>query len=139
MILDVRYQLHVFIKHNFLVAVSSFYILSLLSSKITDQAQQLKSIRELINVIVNTKPETSGLRFKLLVTLFNNFSNDKEIGYEIFYSILSLADELNKPSILLAHLNNIDEYISKWNLSKEKQTKLLKLASRLINKCDDKL
>jgi hypothetical protein len=120
-------------------AVSSFYILSLLASKITDNAQQLKSVKELINSIVSKKLETSGIKFKLLVSLFNGFGNEKEIRYEIFSAILSLADELNKPNILLTHLNNIDEYVSDWNLPKDKQTKLLKLAAKLINKCDDKL
>jgi hypothetical protein len=120
-------------------AVSSFYILSLLASKITDNAQQLKAVKELINAIVSKKLETSGIKFKLLVTLFNGFGNEKEIRYEIFYAILSLVDELNKPNILLTHLNNIDEYVTSWNVSKEKQTKLLKLAAKLINKCDDKL
>jgi len=120
-------------------AVSSFYILSLLASKIADKDQQLKSVRELINSVVNKKPETQSIKFKLLVTLFNGFDDEKEIRYEIFYAILSLADELNKSNILLSHLSNIDEYISNWKISTDKQTKLLKLASKLINKCDDKL
>ncbi len=120
-------------------AVSVFYILSLLASKIEDSAQKLRSVNELVSTIISTTTESSSSKFKLLVILFNSFNDDGLIRYEIFYSILKLADELNKPSILLTHLNTIDEYISAWQLSKDQQIKLLSLALRLINKTDDKL
>ena len=108
-------------------------------SKISDRDQQLSSVKELVNAVVKNKDISPASQFRLLTTLFNGLGNENLLRYEIFSSILALADELNKPTILLAHLKIIDEYVSLWNLNKEQEVKLLKLAARLISKCDNKL
>jgi hypothetical protein len=120
-------------------AVSIFYILGLLVNSIQDKTQQLNSIRELVQYVAQRPDVSVGLKFKLLVVLFNSFGNTDNLRFEVFSSLLSLADQNNRPNVLLTHLGNIDEYITQWNLSKENQVKLLKLAVKLINKCDDKL
>jgi len=120
-------------------AVSIFYILGLLVNSIQDKTQQLNSIRELVQYVAQRPDVSVGLKFKLLVVLFNSFGNTDNLRFEVFSSLLSLADQTNRPNVLLTHLGTIDEYISQWNLSKENQLKLLKLAVKLISKCDDKL
>jgi hypothetical protein len=120
-------------------ALSIFYILALLCNKIQDKTQQLNSIRELVQYVAKKSDATVGLKFKLLAILFNSFGNEDNLRFEVFASLLTLADETNRPNVLLTHLSNIDEYITQWNLSKENQLKLLTLAVKLISKCDDKL
>jgi len=120
-------------------AVSIFYILGLLVNSIQDKTQQLNSIRELVQYVAQRPDVSVGLKFKLLVVLFNSFGNTDNLRFEVFSSLLSLADQTNRPNVLLTHLGTIDEYISQWNLSKENQLKLLQLAVKLISKCDDKL
>lgn len=108
-------------------------------SKINDKAQQLKSVKEIVDAVIKRTDITPGTKFKLLVTLFNGLGDENHLRYEIFCSILALADAEKKPTVLLVHLQNIDQYISAWNLSKEQESRLLKLAARLMSKCDNKL
>ena len=113
--------------------------MGLLCNRIQDKTQQLNSIRELVQYVAQRPDVSVGLKFKLLGQLFNSFGNTDNLRFEVFSALLTLAEQNNRPNVLLTHLSNIDEFISQWNLSKENQLKLLKLAVKLINKCDDKL
>lgn len=120
-------------------SVSIFYILALLGSKIENKEQQLRAVKEIGDAVINTKVVGAGIKFKLLTTLFNGFGDENGLRYEIFCLILNLAIEINKPSVVLTHLQNIDQYVSAWNVPKDKELHLLRLAVSLINKCDNKL
>jgi hypothetical protein len=121
------------------LAVSIFYILALLVSKIENKEHQHRAVKEIGEAVIKRKDVSAGPKFKLLTTLFNGFGDDNGLRYEIFYLILNLALEISKPSVVLTHLQNIDQYVSAWNLSKEQELHLLRLAVKLINKCDNKL
>jgi hypothetical protein len=69
--------------------------------------------------------------------LFNTFTESQQ-KYETFRNILKLAEELNRPHILLVHLTNIDQYIASWKITKDQEIELYKSALNLINKSDDK-
>lgn len=118
-------------------AASSFIILSLIASKIEKKDQQNKSVNDLISYVMKRDQSQTNLKFKLLSSIFNTLPDNQQ-RCEAFKNILKLADDNNKPNILLVHLMNIDEYVSAWGLSKDQEIEVFRSALHLINKANNK-
>ena len=120
-----------------LAAASSFIILALIASKIEKKDQQNKTVTELIDYIMKRDQSHNNLKFRLLGSIYNTLSDSQQRS-ESFKNILKLADECNRPNILLVHLMNIDEYVSSWNLNKDQELEIFRIALHLINKANVK-
>jgi hypothetical protein len=109
----------------------------MMASKIEKRDLQAKAIKDLIGFIMSRDQSQNNLKFRLLAAIFNTVSESAH-RCETFKYILKLADQCNRPNILLVHLMNIDEYVTSWNLNKDEEIEIFRTALHLINKADNK-
>jgi hypothetical protein len=57
----------------------------------------------------------------------------------IWKSLSKLADDTNKPSVLLVHLVNLHQYLAQWKVSLHEEVELYRNALNLLDKTQEKL
>jgi len=120
-------------------AVSIFYIIGLICTKITPAEHQVKTVQELIGQVIDRQSVHFSLKFRILAALFNSFPEDSQARLIIWKSLVKLADETNRATVLLPHIVNLDQYVVNWKLNTKEQVELYKSAIQLMEKNQEKL
>jgi len=119
-------------------AVSIFYILGSICSKIEDAQEQTKIIQQVNDHVMKLQTPNYALKFRVLAALFSSFPENSHTRLTIFRYLLKLAEESKRPSVLLVHLVNLDQYLSQWNVNAKESFEIYKDVLKMLEKAQEK-
>jgi len=120
-------------------SVSIFYIIGLICSKIVDNTEQQHTVQTIINQVIKSQNANVSLKFKILAALFNSFPEESRTRLQIWKTLTKLAEDANRPIVLLVHLVNLHQYLAQWKVSVQEEVELYRSALNLLDKTQEKL
>jgi hypothetical protein len=120
-------------------SVSIFYIIGMICTKISEEKEQHSAAQTIVNHIINSQTIHVSLKFKILATLFNTFPEESKLRVLIWKSLTKLAEDTNRPTVLLVHIINLHQYLAQWKLSLQEEVEVYRGALNLLDKTQEKL
>ena len=109
-----------------------------IAARISEQDEQSKIVQHITNYIANITTQNYSLKFRVLAAFFACFPENSPSRLIIWKILVKLADESNRPSVLLIYLINIDKFLEQWNLTPKEGVQTYISAINLLGKNPEK-
>ena len=109
-----------------------------ITARISEQDEQSKIVQHISNYIANIPTQNYSLKFRVLAAFFACFPENSPARLIIWRTLVKLADESNRPNVLLIYLINIDKFVAQWNVTPQEGVEIYTLAINLLEKNPEK-
>ncbi|KDQ08890.1 hypothetical protein BOTBODRAFT_59098 [Botryobasidium botryosum FD-172 SS1] len=103
----------------------------------SESSQAKEPITTLIRVLTSTPPsENASIKYRVLSNLFNALPRSSPLRVEVYTALLNLANENQELEVLQISQEDVDRWLSEWEISQDEKSAFLKKIADAYNKSE---